>query len=293
MKKEYTGHRVTLMACSSCNIDCKHCYISYKGNRKADELIDTCKKLSEKYRVKINGAEVLTNPKYLDAFPIIDQNFILTNGLAIHKNPDLLKSIKEKGIDNIHMSYHFGMHDLISKVPKQVIVENISEFNKMGMKTYLMTTLSKENYDIIDAACAEAYSLGAKGIVFNNYLLQGNAINDVDLALTKDEIDIVCNQIEKARKKYKREKFDICRGGSLGKNSCSEHNHFRCIAGIDQAVITPDNKVYPCFFLTKEGYEIGHFDGDKIFITKQLEHDCQECLSHNILNKNQKNRYYD
>lgn len=36
---EYKGKEVILMACSSCNIKrCEHCYISYEGDRKPEEL---------------------------------------------------------------------------------------------------------------------------------------------------------------------------------------------------------------------------------------------------------------
>lgn len=78
----------------------------------------------------------------------------------------------------------------------------------------------------------------------------------------------------------------------MGPNSESMHNHFKCIAGIDQTVIAPDSKVYPCFFLAKPGYEIGYFDGEKIIITNPIEHDGSECISYKILNKNMKSNYY-
>ena len=64
--KEYQGKVVTLMLCSACNINCKHCYISFAGNRTIEELDEMIPILLDKgYRVDLNGAEVLTNPNYL------------------------------------------------------------------------------------------------------------------------------------------------------------------------------------------------------------------------------------
>ena len=34
---EYDGKYVTLMLCSKCNINCKHCYVKYKGNFDKDK----------------------------------------------------------------------------------------------------------------------------------------------------------------------------------------------------------------------------------------------------------------
>lgn len=290
--KKYDGYRVTFMACSECNEKCKHCYISYSGHRVPEELESSISMLKDKYRIKVNGAEPLINPEYLSSYKKAEQKFILTNGIEIYKDPNLIQKIKANGIEKIYMSYHFGMHEKISNIPKNIIVENIKNIHKCGLKVYLMTTLSQSNYRLVESICEEAHLLQADGIMFNNYLLQGNAIDDVNLILNKNELAIVALEIEKSRLKYQRSEFDICKCGSLGANLQSEHNHFKCIAGIDQAVIAPDNKVYPCFFLTKPGFEIGYFDGNSIYITDPIEHDGSECISYNILNKKMKNRYY-
>ena len=52
------------------------------------------KKLSEKYKVEINGAEILTDLGYLESYPIVGQDFIMTNGLAIYNNPEILNILK-------------------------------------------------------------------------------------------------------------------------------------------------------------------------------------------------------
>ena len=46
---EYNGKKVIIMCCSSCNLSCEHCYISYEGNRTAEDLLDVVRNLKDKY----------------------------------------------------------------------------------------------------------------------------------------------------------------------------------------------------------------------------------------------------
>lgn len=58
MSNEFAGKRVKIMSCSDCNANCKHCYVSYKGNIKEKDLFKICRILSKNYQVNINGTEV-------------------------------------------------------------------------------------------------------------------------------------------------------------------------------------------------------------------------------------------
>lgn len=80
---QFLGNFVMVMCCSSCNVSCKHCYISYSGNMMPDELKKITLCLRKKYSVMINGAEPLVNLEYLKAYSGIQQDHILTNGLAL------------------------------------------------------------------------------------------------------------------------------------------------------------------------------------------------------------------
>lgn len=53
---EYEGKEVVLMVCFSCNIKrYEHCYISYNGDRKSENLFELSSYLNKKYNVYING----------------------------------------------------------------------------------------------------------------------------------------------------------------------------------------------------------------------------------------------
>ena len=85
--KKYNGKNIIVMACSNCNIDCSHCYVSYKGNFDSNNLLDLVKELKKDYNITINGAELLTNINYLKSLQEINQTYLMSNGLAIYNNP--------------------------------------------------------------------------------------------------------------------------------------------------------------------------------------------------------------
>lgn len=285
---EYKGKEVILMACSSCNIKrCEHCYISYEGDRKSEELKKIASTLVDNYEVYINGAEVLVNKEYFDSYKIVNQNWMLTNGFEIYRNPDILDFLKDRGIEIVEMSYHFGIQDKISKINNAMLEKNIGYLKAKGMKFKLLVTINTENYNMIDQMCEKAIELGAYGIEFTNFLNQGNAINmDLSNLLSLNQINEFFEQLLKVRKKYPKDKLVIDRSGLFGKNQNSSSCHFNCPAGRDMVVITPDNNVYSCLFLAKPGLEIGKYINGKILLNNEIDNDGELCLAQELCNKN-------
>lgn len=285
---EYKGKEVILMACSSCNIKrCEHCYISYEGDREPSDLENLSKKLSDNYEVYINGAEVLFNKEYFNSYKLVHQNWMLTNGFEIYRNPDILDYLKDRGIEIVEMSYHFGIQDKISKV-NNVMLEKIIEYLKeKNMKFKLLVTISTDNYKMIDEMCEKAISLGAYGIEFTNFLNQGNAKNmESSNMLNQEQISEFFEQLLQVRKKYNKEQLIIDRSGLFGKNLNNSNCHFSCPAGKDMVVVTPDNNVYPCLFLAKPGLEIGQLIDGKIMLNEYIDNDGTLCLAQEMCNNN-------
>ena len=95
--KKYEGNRVILMACSKCNVACKHCYIGYAGNRTPEELKILAEYYKNKYKlVRIDGAEPLVDLGYLPSYKIVGQDWIMTNGLRIFQEPEIIDLLIEK-----------------------------------------------------------------------------------------------------------------------------------------------------------------------------------------------------
>ena len=73
--------------------------------------------------------------------------------------------------------------------------------------------------------------------------------------------------------------------GLFGKDTLGIKSNFNCPAGIDDITITPDNLVYPCFFIAKKGFEIGKYEDGIIKIFKEFKCNRQEeCFACKKLN---------
>ena len=284
--EEYSGNAVVLMLCSSCNIKkCKHCYISYSGNFLLNEAIQLAKELNKKYTVLLNGAEVLCNPDYLKVYKEVGQNWILTNGYLIYNNIDILDKLKENGINTIEMSYHFDIQEQISIMKKEQLDFVIKQLKKYGFKIKLLTTITSYNYKNIEKFCEHCLRLGVDAIQFTNFISSGNASNmEKNNILTREQLNIFFEKLHNIRSKTNKKDLIIERSGTFG-NDLNHHSNFYCPAGKDIVTITPNLKVYPCFFLAKDGYEIGYCKDGKIYVEKNIEYDSKKCLTLSKFNK--------
>lgn len=279
---QYNGKKLTIMACSQCNTACKHCYISYSGNRDPQELIDLVLRFRDKYKIEINGAEILTDLRYIESYPLVGQDFVMTNGIEIYKNPEILDYLISKGIKQIFMSFHFGIHDDISDVRKYMLEENISNILKRGLKLKLYVTVTQDNYNKVHEIVEKAKKYGAMSVRFTNYIRQGNALElPEENILTRGQIDEFLTSVFYERQKNDKSVMDIERCGSFG-NGGSEK--FECYSVNNNIILTPDNNIYPCLFLAKPGFEIGYYDGRDLLLYQRYNNDGKDCIVRDYCN---------
>ncbi len=277
--KKYEGNRVILMACSKCNVACKHCYIGYTGNRTPEELEQLAKYYSEKFKiVRIDGAESLVDLGYLRSYKIVGQDWIMTNGLRIYKEPEIIDLLKENGIKNVFMSYHFEIQNSLNGITNDMLNTVIQLLRSKGIRVVLMTTITNQNAKDTLKICDNAYNLGASGIEFNKIFIQGRAKKLVNIGLDKNDYDSFFTQLQLARDKYDINELEVRRSGTFGCDTVNTPNRFQCSAGVKKVCITPDNKVYGCTCICKPGYEIGEIINGDIYLYSDFENDRSWCL---------------
>ena len=156
------------------NVACKHCYIGYTGNRTPDELEQLAKYYSNKFKiVRIDGAEPLVDLGYLKSYKIVGQDWIMTNGLRIFKEPEIIDLLIENGIKNVFMSYHFEIQDSLNGITNDMLNNVIKMLRDKGIRVVLMTTITNKNAKDTLKICDTAYELGASGIEFNKIFIIG------------------------------------------------------------------------------------------------------------------------
>ena len=277
--KKFEGNRVILMACSKCNVACKHCYIGYAGNRTPEELKILAEYYKNKYKlVRIDGAEPLVDLGYLPSYKIDGQDWIMTNGLRIFQEPETIDLLLENGINNVFMSYHFEIQDSLNGITNEMLNEVIKMLREKGLRVVLMTTITNKNAKDTLQICDNAYQLGASGIEFNKIFIQGRAKNLSNIGLVKEDYDSFFTQLKQARDKYDINDFEVRRSGTFGCDTVNKPNNFRCSAGVKKVCITPDDKVYGCTCICKPGYEVGEIIDGEIYIYSDFENDRTWCL---------------
>ena len=283
--KEFNGKKVIIMICSDCNMNCKHCYISYTGNRTPEELMQMVEQLKDKYTIELNGAEVLTNLDYLPAYKLLGQHFLISNGKAIRDNPNTIPRLKENDIRSVSLSYHFGIQDKISMMTEEDLNGIIKELQDNGIQVRLMTTINSDNHNRVLEMCDRASRLGVRGIKFTKFIAQGNALHlNQNNKLQDGQVVEFFKQLGEARKQYDEKDLLIERCGTFGKDPTGK-DHFECPCMSNLVVLTPDNHIYPCVFLAKPGYEIGQYEDGKILVQSDLSWDKRKCLADQVCNQ--------
>lgn len=279
----FPGWQVFIMITSKCNTKCNHCYISYQGSFEPKELINIINGFQKDgYNVYLNGAEPLINPAYLSAFKAADQKIVMTNGLVLYEYPKYIYDIQRAGVETIGVSYHFDIHSYFSKVPLSVARTALYVVKRANMHARVMTTITKPYIDKIPEYCAWCVEYGFKEIRFTNFIAQGKARNlDRDLILNQNDREHYYEVITRERAKYDINELCITSCGSFG--NCGSP-HMTCAAVRDFVVLTPEYKVYPCFFQAQPGSECGFYQDGHIFTLKNFQSPEHDCASLHLFN---------
>ena len=281
--KEYEGKKVAVMTTSDCNAKCKHCYVNFGGSFDGERLFSLTSKLVQGHEIFLNGTEILLHPEYFESLEAVGQDLVMTNGLELHRNPQLMDVLKGHGIKTIAMSYHFGAEHL-SPVPTEIIKTVARQVKQNDMRLELMTTINSQNYETIFDIINTAVQMDADEVRMFNYLKTGNAKDMPDnLVLSKEQLIEFLLSVQQARNETDENFLEIRRSATFGKIHEAD-SKFHCPAGKDLVVITPDETVYPCFFLTSTQFQIGHVQDNIIIVEKNIVNNGDKCLATEIFN---------
>lgn len=178
----------------SCNLSCKHCWVSpnksgetqdgnYLGLELVDKLLDESIPLGL-HTVKITGGEPFLHPKLRDILSLFHNAGIHinceTNGTLITKN--LASFLKNRSsINFISVSidgYYSDTHDNFrqSKGSFELTIKGIRSLIEEGFKPQLIYTIHKNNYSEISQFLDMATKLGCGSVKFNHIHPMGRGI---------------------------------------------------------------------------------------------------------------------
>lgn len=165
-----------------------------------EQIID---EFGKDYKITFLGGEILTDWEFIKYFPRVNQNYILTNGLELIKNPDAYDILKANGIDTISLSYYFDYEQYFCGVDKAIVEKVIKEAKEQFFSVTLNTVIGNFNVNDVQKMCAKAVSLNVDGLRFHNYINMGNGAQYRDYLLDTKQIEFFLNNCKQHERSLK------------------------------------------------------------------------------------------
>jgi radical SAM protein with 4Fe4S-binding SPASM domain len=253
---------------NACNLRCRHCYAS-AGERKKNELtleeikdvVDQLSELSTQYIILSGGEPFLRKEFYEIAQYCIDKemNVMVTSNGTLLDDSHAEKLVK-LGIDSVQISLDSHIperNDRFRGVPGAFknAMRGIETCKKHGIRTSVMMTLSKFNYENLGEMIDFCAGLGVNAFGLERFVPEGRGKSSPDIELTAEELKRAFEIMLKKSKEYNNmiistndplfqfvdkkayNKMDI---PSIAM-ACGG-----CSAGVIACTVTPEGNVTPC-----------------------------------------------
>lgn len=280
-----------------CNGSCRHCYVNktesraVKGKRSLEEAVaDITSLLKSGVKVALRGTEIIIEPEYIPLLKMTGQNYVLTNGIEIARNPGVLDRLEDAGIESIILPYPFFGSEILgidANLVEKAIANSIDRF------TLILSTIITKKQDLspekLDFACKTAIDLGARAIKFVPLIPTNKEM--YPLSLNREEGRKILFEISRLKSRYDYEKLIIQTSGNWGLFSYrrslnpekfkDRHNDCEnaCPAGERYFVIDIDNNIYPCLYMMSPENMIGRFEEGMIKVTGKVKSKRDDCIA--------------
>ncbi|WP_251861396.1 radical SAM protein [Clostridium sp. Marseille-Q2269] len=252
---------VTVELTDSCNLSCKHCYLSASSKNHnffdIEKFRTLVKKLKENrvINVELTGGEIFVNPDNYEIIKLALEKFatvgILTNGTILNEDIILLlqqykkKVILNVSIDSVDPNKHDSFRGVKGAFEKSC--NNIKRLAKAGLTVRMASCIFHDNMWEIDKLAALATELGAKVFTYNFIENFGRAktFTDGKEKIDSEASDKYYKYIQDTIKKYK-EIIPIIESENYlsGLKNCG--------AGTVSIVIGANGNIRPCVLTPKE-----------------------------------------
>ncbi|WP_415980103.1 radical SAM/SPASM domain protein, ACGX system [Faecalicoccus pleomorphus] len=255
-----------------CDQRCKHCYIYSRGDESLCTEMDfrdlktifydfkaTCKKLKRSPSIVLTGGDPLLYPRIWELLEVFKENNIhfIILGNPFHLTDSVANRLYSLGCTCYQMSLDGlrKIHDSI-RMPGSYdeTLSKISIINASGMKSSIMTTVSKLNIDDIPALVEVVHNYRVNSFGFNRYC---PSLGDANSLPTAKEYKKFLDKMWREFEKYSDSDTHFILKDHLWKLFLYEKNLFNtnykeniildgCHCGITHMTVLPDGKVYAC-----------------------------------------------
>lgn len=206
-----------------CDQRCKHCYI-FSGDtcKKIDSMdwqqmqdtfyncLDFCEVYKRLPYFYITGGDPILHPDFWRLLELLHEHSVPFTilGNPFHLNDGVCRELKAYGCEKYQLSID-GLretHDWFRKPGSyDCTLEKISCINRAGIRSVVMTTVSKTNRMEIPGIIDEVVKAGVNVFAFSRYVLSGG---DLDASMTPQEYRDLLAICDKKFKEYEAEGCD-------------------------------------------------------------------------------------
>ncbi len=203
-----------------CDQRCKHCYI-FSGDvcKKPDSMnwqqmqntfyncLDFCNVYNRKPYFYITGGDPILHPDFWRLLELMSDNGIpfTIMGNPFHLNDQICRELKSYGCEKYQLSID-GLretHDWFRKKGSyDCTLEKIDCINRAGIRSVVMTTVSKTNCMEVPGIIDAVVKAGANVFAFSKYVPSGG---DLDASMTPEEYRELLKICDKKFKEYEVE----------------------------------------------------------------------------------------
>ncbi|MCX6168659.1 MAG: radical SAM protein [Ignavibacteriales bacterium] len=242
--QKYAIENVQVILTRKCNLRCRHCFIDdYGGHNEMklehfDSLFFQLVERGAEF-VHFSGGELFMRPDWLQIFQLASKAKLAfglnTNGTLLDEGIiDLLKVYSPRDLSISVYGHTAQLHEQITRkrgtFTKTTNV--IRLLSNAGLDVFVKTMVTKYNKDYLKEIEEFTYSLGAKSIIFDPFIIKKMDGDTFPLDLRISNLDLV--------------NFDKSDFRLKLKYSDKNPESLVCNAGIDRVAIESDGTVYPC-----------------------------------------------
>lgn len=286
--KRRINMKVVYMVNNECNTNCFHCY---RDKNLVEKSIDECENdinhlIKQGHEVVVAGAEVLCDLEKVRLYKLVDQKYLLSNGIILANNPIIFKKLDFYGIEEIRMSWHIEFPNLARSVPNSIILRAIRNIQQEGFNLIVSCVISNTNFCKLAEIVKLLIKNGIKEVKFMQ-LMPTNK-KTAPYLLTEYQKGIFLNDVKRMRQRYAKDilciRLHANFNATLTKRSIeAKQSGLFCPAGKEFIVVEANGKIYPCPFLANDEFCIGYMQEGRLVISRSINHDGRNCIAEKIL----------
>lgn len=273
---------------STCNTNCFHCY---RGEAIKKDILQ-CEKdikslINQGHQIVVAGAEVLCEPQKLRLYQLVGQDYLLSNGIILTKNPSIIEKLHLHGIRKVILSWHIGFTELTKSIPEAITLRAIKNLQREKVALSINCVIGNKNFNRLEEMATRLIDQGVQEVKFLQLMPTNRRI--IPYLLTTAQKEIFFQKVVSLRQRYSKDVLCVRLHANFNatltrKAMVAKQEGSYCPAGKSLVVIETDNRIYPCPYMASVRFCMGELIEGQVIIRRNIENDGRGCCAATMQN---------